>query len=204
MKKVSMSGSLRENVGKKDAMNLRRKGNVPCVLYGGKEQVHFIMDEKSLTKILNTPDVYIVNITIDGKEYDTIIQEVQNHPVTDRVLHIDFLQVLPEKPVIIAVPVITSGVPKGVLRGGKLIKKVRKVKIKGVVKDLPDFINIEVSGLDIGQSIKISDLKQENLLFLDSPNNVVVTIRSARTVVEETPAGEAAAEAGAADSEKKE
>lgn len=203
MKTVSLSGSLRGNVGKKDAKLQRREGKIPCVLYGGKEQIHFVADEKAFSKILYTPEVNLISLTIDGKDYLTIFQEIQFHPVTDKLLHVDFLEVLPEKPVVIAVPVKVEGTSPGVLRGGRLEKKMRKIKVKALSKDLPDNIVVNISSLEIGDSIKISDLKIDNVTFLDAANMVIVGVRTARQVVEEAaPGAEAAAEG--AEGEKKE
>jgi len=206
MKTVSLSGSLRESVGKKDARKHRREGNVPCVMYGGEKQIHFVAGEKSLGKILNTPVVSIIKLTLGDQEYQAIFQDVQYHPVTDHLLHIDFLQINPDKPVTIGVPFKLEGVPEGVLKGGKLAKKMRKLKVKALAKDLPDHIDIGISHLDIGQSVKVSDLVMENVTFLDSPSSVIVGVRTARAVVEETPAGEegAPAEGAAEEGEKKE
>ena len=208
MKTVSLSGSPRENVGKKDAKRNRREGKVLCVLYGGKEQVHFVVEEKPLKKIVYTPEVYIVSLDIEGKVHDTILQDVQYHPVTDNFLHVDFLEIIPEKPVIISVPVRTEGTPEGVLKGGKFISKMRKLKIRALVKDLPDFVLINTSKLDIGDSVKVMDVKLDNVTFLDSPNSVIVGVRTARAVVEEAapgaPGAEGAAEASAEGGEKKE
>ena len=204
MKTVSLSGSLRGSVGKKDAKLQRRVGKIPCVMYGGKEQIHFVADEKSFSKILFTPEVNIIRINIDGKDYDTIYQEIQFHPVTDKLLHVDFLQLIPDKPVVIAIPVKSEGVSPGVLKGGRLEKKLRKVKIKALANDLPDFIMINISSMDIGDSVKISDLKIEGVTFLDAPNNVVIAVRTARQVVEEVVPGAEAAAEGAEGAEKKE
>jgi large subunit ribosomal protein L25 len=203
MKTVSLSGSLRGNVGKKDAKLQRRAGKVPCVLYGGSEQIHFVADDKAFSKILFTPEVNIIRITIDGKDYDSIYQEIQFHPVTDKLLHVDFLQVLPDKPVVIAIPVRIEGTSPGVLRGGRLEKKMRKLKIRALQKDLPDYVTVDISTLEIGDTVKIGDLKVENVTFLDASNNVVVAVRTARQVVEETAAGAEGAE-GAEAGEKKE
>ena len=194
MKTVSLSGSRRENVGKKDAKKHRREGKIPCVMYGGKDQLHFIADEKPFKKLLFTPEVFIIRLNVDGTEHNTIIQDVQYHPVTDKILHVDFLEILPDKPVTIAIPVKSEGTPTGVLKGGKFITKMRKLKIKALAKDLPDFIMLNTDHLDIGDSIKVSDVKLENVIFLDSPNNIIVGVRTARTVVEEVPAAEAAVE----------
>ncbi|HSN49892.1 MAG TPA: 50S ribosomal protein L25, partial [Bacteroidales bacterium] len=155
MKTVSLSGSLRENVGKKDAKKHRKEGSVPCVMYGAGKQYHFVADDKAFRKLIFTPEVYIVKVLLEGKEYNTIIQEIQYHPVTDNILHIDFLEIIPGKPVTIAVPVKLEGTAPGILKGGKLDKKSRKLLIKAQMEDLPDFITISIDPLDIGQSIKV-------------------------------------------------
>jgi len=204
MKTVSLSGSLRENVGKKDAKKNRREGKVPCVLYGGKDQIHFVAEEKALIKILHTPHAYIVKLDVGGQAYDGVIQDVQYHPVTDRLLHVDFLLVIPEKPVTIGVPIVLTGVAPGVLRGGRLIKKMRKLTIKALAKDLPDDITVSIETLEIGDSVKVSDLTLENVSFLDAPSAVIVGVRTARTVVEEAvPGAEGAAAEGAAEEGEK-
>jgi large subunit ribosomal protein L25 len=199
MKTVSLSGSLRENVGKKDAKMHRREHKVPCVLYGGKEQVHFVADEKVLIKIMHTPVSYIINLNVGDSVRDCIIQDVQYHPVTDRMLHVDFLQILPEKPVTIGVPIRVIGTAPGVLRGGRLIRKMRRLVVKAKVEDLPDEIVVTIDNLEIGDSVKVSDLKEEKLLFLDPASSVIVGVRTARAVVEEVvPGAEGAAAAPAA------
>jgi len=188
MKTVSLSGSPRENVGKKDAKKHRKEGNIPCVMYGGKEQIHFVASDKAFRKLIFTPEVYIVNLDIAGKTYNTVIQEVQYHPVSDNILHVDFLEIQPEKPVNIGVPVKIIGTAPGVLKGGKLILKTRKLKVMALMQHLPDEITVSIDPLDIGDSVKVKDLAIENLTFMDSPNTVIVGVRTARVLVEETPA----------------
>jgi large subunit ribosomal protein L25 len=188
MKTVSLSGSLRENVGKKDAKKHRKEGNVPCVMYGGKEQIHFVASDKAFRKLIFTPEVCIVNLDIAGKTYNTVIQDVQYHPVTDTLLHIDFLEIQPEKPVNIGVPVKVIGTAPGVLKGGKLILKTRKLKIQALMQNLPDEITVSIDPLDIGDSVKVKDLAVENITFMDSPNTIIIGVRTARVLVEETPA----------------
>ena len=197
MKTVSLSGSLRENVGKKDAKKHRVEGKIPCVLYGGKEQIHFVVDDKLFRKIIFTPEVYLVKLEIRGTHHDTIIQDVQYHPVTDRILHADFLELPADKPVTIAIPVKIEGTAPGVLKGGRFIFKMRKLKIKAMAKDLPDYIMIGIDTLEIGDSIKVSDIKRDDVTFLDPPNSVIVGVRTARAVIEEVPAGEVVTEEGA-------
>ncbi|MCD6113104.1 MAG: 50S ribosomal protein L25/general stress protein Ctc [Bacteroidales bacterium] len=192
MKTVSLSGSLRENVGKKDAKKNRKQGKIPCVLYGGEKQIHFTIEEKILKKIIFTPNVYLLNITIEDKNYNAILQDIQYHPVTDNIYHADFLEILPGKPIIIKVPVKIEGSAKGILAGGRLINKIRKLKVKALAENLPDFIKIDITDLNIGDSIKVKDLQFENLEFLDAANAIVVGVRTTRSVVAETetPEGE--------------
>lgn len=200
MKTVSLSGSLRESVGKKDAKKHRREGNIPCVLYGGKEQVAFVLSEQDFNKLIFTAEVFLVDIDIAGKKHHAILQDVQYHPVTDKVLHADFLEVTEKKPITIKVPVEFFGNVPGVMAGGRLIKKMRKVIVKGLASDMPDAIKVDMSGLNIGDNIKIKDLKSDNLTFLDHENAVVVLVKTARGIEEiegeeEEEEGEEGAEA---------
>lgn len=188
MKTVSLSGSLRGNVGKKDAKAQRVAGKVPCVIYGGKEQIHFSTDEVNFKPILYSPSSFLVNVNVDGKEYLTILQDVQSHPVTDHLLHVDFMEIDEKKPVAIAVPITISGTSPGVLRGGKLIKKFRKLKVKALIEHLPDEVEISISNLDLNQSIKVADVKMENVEFLDLKSSVVLTVQTTRNVEPAAPA----------------
>lgn len=184
MKQVSLSGSLRENVGKKDAKKNRREGNVLCVLYGGKDQVHFVMPKLEFDKLIFTRDSYLVNLDIDGKSYQAVLQDVQYHPVTDIVLHADFLLVVKDKPITTAIPVNFEGNVPGVMAGGRLVKKMYKVIVRGMIDDMPDFITVDMSNLKIGQSVKINDLKLENLECQANGNSVIVMVKTARAVVD--------------------
>ncbi len=185
MKKVSLSGSLRENVGKKDAKKHRREGNIPCVIYGGEKQIHFVTNEIKFDKIIFTPDVFIITISIDGKEYKTILQEVQYHPVTDKVLHADFLELTSGKDVTIGIPVHLTGSSVGVLAGGQLIKKMHKIRLRGLVDDMPDKVEVDITNLSIGNSVKIKDLDFESISVMEPNNAVVVLVKMSRNVTEE-------------------
>ncbi len=180
MKTVSMSGALRAHVGKKDAKKHRKEGKVPCVLYGGKEQIHFTIEEKAFAKIIFTPEIYILKLNLDGKEYNAILQDIQYHPVSDKVLHADFLELIPGKPFIIGIPVILKGTPPGVIGGGKLHKKLRKLTVKGLADDIPEDITIDIGKMEIGDSVQVKDLKIDNLELLDIPNSVVVSVKTSR------------------------
>lgn len=180
MKTVSLSGAPRVHVGKKDAKLNRKEGKVPCVIYGGKEQIHFTLPELSFNKILFTPEVYIVEIDVDGKKYKTILQDVQYHPVSDKVLHADFLEIIEGKKLIVALPVKFSGIAPGVTKGGKLMVKYRKLRVKGEIDKMPEFIEVGISNLEIGQSVKVRDINLDGLTVVDTPNAVIVQVKMAR------------------------
>jgi large subunit ribosomal protein L25 len=184
MKKVSLSGSPRENVGKKDAKKVRREGNIPCVIYGGKEQIHFVAKYQEFEKLVFSPDVFLVIIDIDGNAYQTILQEVQYHPVTDKILHADFMEVSDAKPIIVGMPVHLVGDSPGVMAGGQMIKKMHRIRVRGLVTDMPDFVQVDISKLMIGGSVKVKDLEMEKLSFLDPGNSVIVRVKTARTASE--------------------
>jgi large subunit ribosomal protein L25 len=185
MKTVSISGSPRANVGKKDARALRREGKVPCVLYGGKEQVSFFVPEKDFKKLVYSPDVHLVNLDVSGKKFDAVMQEIQFHPVTDKISHIDFLEVVPGKPVIMDIPVKCKGIPAGVKEGGKLQQKMRTIKVRGLIEKMPPAIELEVTKMNLGDVIKVNDLKYDGLTFIAQPEVTVVAVRFTRQVVEE-------------------
>ena len=191
MKTVSLSGSLRENVGKKDAKALRRAEMVPCVMYGaGQEQIHFATEAKNFKKILFTPECYIINFTINGKTYSTILQEAQYHPVTDNVMHADFLIVNENNPITVVLPIALEGTPAGVMRGGKMKQGIKKIKVTGLIKDLPDYVRINISGLNINEAIKVKDLSIENVTPVTPGYTVIVAVNTARGVVAEEEAAE--------------
>lgn len=185
MKSVSLSGSPRENVGKKDAKSLRQKGLVPCVIYGGKEQTHFFMDEREFSKILFTPETYIVKLVIGDKEVNTFLQDIQYHPVSDKVLHADFLEFESDKAVKVSIPVKTAGVSPGILKGGSMKIVMRKLAVKALVENIPDYVEIDISKLDIGDTFKVKDLSLDNIEFLDRQNNVIVAIKVTRVAVDD-------------------
>jgi large subunit ribosomal protein L25 len=168
------------------------------VLYGGKEQVPFVLKELDFDKLIFTPEVFLINLDIDGKSYVAILQDVQYHPVTDKVLHADFLEVNESKPIIIGLPVEFYGNVPGVIAGGRLIKKMRKLIVKGLINDMPDKIEVDMSNMHIGDNIKVSDLAEDKLQFLDHPSAVVVLVKTARAIIdiedEEEEEGEEGAE----------
>ena len=181
MKTVSMSGSLRENVGKKDTKALRKAEMVPCVMYGaGEEQVHFATEAKNFKKILFTPETYVIDFDINGKVYKTILQDVQYHPVKDNVLHADFLIVKEDKPITVNLPIALEGSAAGVMRGGKPKKGVKKVKVCGLIKDVPDYIKVNISNVNINEAIKVKDLNIENVTPITPDYTVIFAVNMAR------------------------
>lgn len=187
-----MSGSLRENVGKKDAKMNRKNGKVPCVLYGGKDQIHFLANEKDFKDIIFTPEVCFIDLDINGKQYKATLQDVQYHPVSDNILHVDFLQIIDDKPIIMSVPIKVVGTSPGVLRGGKLVVKMRKLKVKGLASVLPDDVKIDISPLEIDDYVKVNNLSVKGVEFLNVPTSIVVIIKPTRGV--EDPAATAETE----------
>jgi large subunit ribosomal protein L25 len=186
MKSVSMSGSLRENVGKKDAKAQRVAGKVPCVLYGGEKQYQFVMDEVAFRHLLYTPEVKYAELTVGDKTCNAIVQATQFHPITDKLLHVDFLEIT-NKPITIDIPVKITGTSPGVLRGGKLSKKVRKLKVRGLLEHIPEYIPVDISGLDILDSIKVGDIAIENIQFLENAGMIVASILTTRNVETSAP-----------------
>lgn len=175
-----MSGSSRTNVGKKDTKALRVQGLVPCVLYGGEQQVHFSVNESAFKPLLFTPDVHTVEIEIDGKKTNAILQDVQFHAINDKLLHADFLEIKEGKPVNIAIPVRATGNSVGVRAGGKLQIKLRKLKVRAMLNDLPDAIEVDISKLEIGMGVKVNQLEIAGVTFLDSPNIEVLGVGATR------------------------
>ena len=194
MKTISISGSVRENLGKTGAKEARLNDLVPCVMYGAGNQVHFTMDQKSFDKIIYTSDVYNVVITIDGKEYSTFLKASQFHPVTDKPVHADFLILEDGQPVTVALPISLEGSSIGVKNGGKLQTPMRKVKVKGLLANIPENVAVNIDGLKIGESVKVGTMNVDGLEFLDPASNVVVAVKTARGAVDEEAEGEEVAE----------
>lgn len=176
MKSVSISGSPRENVGKKDARAQRNQGMIPCVIYGGKEQKLFVVDERQFKDLLYTPEVKYAEVNINGDVRKAIVQEVQFHAITDKLLHVDFLEVVDGKPITIELPFKIKGTSPGVLKGGLLKKRVRKLKVRGLLENVPEEITADISPLDINDMMKIGDLHIDNLEIVDNPNKVILQV----------------------------
>lgn len=197
MKSIDIKGSKRADISKQEVKGLREAEKVPCVIYGGKEPVHFSADASSFKDLIYTPSAHLVNLDVDGTTFKSVLKEVQYHPVTDAIIHVDFLEISDSKPVTISVPVKFTGASEGVKQGGKLVAKMRKLKIQALPSKLPDDITIDITDLKIGGSVRVRDMKHDGVTFLDSENNVIVGIRITRNVAAEADAAPAAGAAPA-------
>lgn len=197
MKSITINGSKRESVGKVSTKALRNAGKVPCVLYGGDKPVHFSAEEKAFKNLVYTPNVYTASIELDGEKYGAILQDIQFHPVTDRILHVDFYQLIDDKEVTMNIPVRLTGTSPGVLNGGSLRFTNRKLKIKAIPANLPDFVTVDISHLKIGNKVFVTELKNDEYTFMHPDNTVVVQVRTSRNAVAD--AIEEGDEAAAAD-----
>ena len=184
MKSITINGSKRESVGKKATRALRNAGQVPCVLYGGDQTMHFSAPELAFSKLVYTPNAHTVVIAIEGGEtYDAVLQDIQFHPVTDRILHIDFYRLFEDKEIAMNIPVHIIGTSKGVLNGGILRRNRRKLRIKALPKNLPDFLEADITPLKIGDKLFVTELEGEGYTILHSDNTVVCQIKTARAVI---------------------
>ncbi len=183
MKKAQLSGSLRSNVGKKDAASLRNAGMVPCVIYGQGTQTHFAVKRTELDKIVYSPEVFQVELDLDGKKVTGIIQELQQHPTKDTIQHVDFLELSDSKKVRVKLPVRLTGSARGVLAGGKLMTVFRNLQCVGLPGDLPDAITLDIAKLKIGMSIRVKNIEIPGVTILDPANAVVVSVKMARGAV---------------------
>ena len=182
MKSIKINGSKRESVGKSSTKVLRNAGKVPCVVYGGEKPVHFSADEISFSKLIYTPNAHMVAISFDGKsEINAIIQDIQFHPVSEKILHIDFLQLFESKEVTMTIPVKYEGNAPGVRNeGGILSKNKRKLSVRALPKDLPDYIKADISNLNLNDNITISDVSDDSFKFLHPDNMVVCQVKMSR------------------------
>ncbi|MBR4491996.1 MAG: 50S ribosomal protein L25 [Bacteroidales bacterium] len=193
MKAVSISGSVRQNVGKKDAKAMRKQGLVPGVLYGGEQQIPFLVKEMDMNALIYTPEVKYAELNLEGKTYPATIQELQFHPVTGKLLHVDLLEAVPTRPVTIAIPVKIVGTAPGVLRGGKLAKKARKLKVRGALENIPECVTVDISNMDILDTIRAGQIQIDNVEVVDVPSTIIVAVLSSRNVTETATEEETAA-----------
>ncbi len=193
MKTLNITGSTRTKVGKKDSADLRRSEMIPCVLYGGKEPIHFAAPEKEFRHLVYTPDIHSVKIDVGGTQYNAVMKDIQFHKVNDKIIHVDFLEVTPGRIITMDIPVKTEGAAPGVRAGGKLLKKLRSLTAKGSIENFSEAIIVNVEKLEIGDSIRVKDIKLNGIEFLNSPNATVLAVRVTRNVEAEAPAAGAAA-----------
>ncbi|MUU79381.1 50S ribosomal protein L25/general stress protein Ctc [Winogradskyella endarachnes] len=184
MKSITINGSQRESVGKKATKALRNAGQVPCVLYGGDKPFHFSAPELAFSKLVYTANAHTVVIALDnGEEFNAVMQDIQFHPVTDRIIHIDFYQIFENKAITMEIPVRTVGSSRGVMNGGNLRVPYRKLKVKAIPSKLPDFIEVDITPLKIGNKLYITELQNEDYSFLHPDNTVVCQVRRSRLAV---------------------
>ena len=201
MKSITIEGSERESVGKKATKALRDAGMVPCVIYGGSQPVHFAADERAFKNLVYTPNAHTVEVVLAGKKYNAILQDIQFHPVSDRINHIDFFQLSDDKEIIMEVPVKVTGTSPGVLLGGVLRLNQRRLKVKALPKHLPDFVEANISELQMGNKLYVTKIETNNFKLMHPENTVVCQVRISRAAMK--AAQEAAkAEKGAAKKKK--
>jgi large subunit ribosomal protein L25 len=191
MKTFKIKGTARQAVGKKDSKQLRTQDLVPCVLYGGEKVIHFQAHENEFRKVIYTPNVYQIELDIEGQIFQAFMQASQFHPVTDKLLHIDFLEIRENVPVRLEIPVRLDGYAKGIQQGGRLKSNLRTLKAKGFPKDFPDEIVIDVTNLNLSESVRVEDIKVKGIEILNAksvPVATVVVTRAARAAMTETPA----------------
>tara|TARA_B110000046_G_C12904421_1_gene360038 strand:+ start:310 stop:945 length:636 start_codon:yes stop_codon:yes gene_type:complete len=206
MKTIEINGHLREALGSKSAKELRREGHVPCVVYGGGENVHFHADERELNKLVYTPDVFLINLKLGDKKVQVVLREAQYHPVSDKTLHMDFIEVVSGKAVALKLPVALTGNSVGVKNGGVLRRNAKALYVKGIVDTLPDTISIDITKMKIGSTIKVGDVSIPGVEMLEAANRVIVAVKTSRKAIadEEAEEAEGAAEGEAASEESSE
>ncbi len=180
MKSFKLSGEARQNLGKKATKEVRRSETIPCVLYGGAENTHFTVTESDVRKLIYSPEVFIVDLAVGKVNTKAVMKELQFHPVSDKVLHIDFLEVSDNKPIVVELPVKLTGLAEGVRAGGKLSLEMRKLKVKGLYSDLPENITLDVTNLGLGKSIQVGKLSFDKFELLNTKNAVVAQVKLTR------------------------
>ena len=181
MKSFDLKGTSRTEVGKKSTNELRKNNGIPCVLYGiEKEAKAFAVTTDAVRKLVYTPDIHVVNLTIDGVECKAVLKDIQFHPVKDTILHMDFLQIVEDKAIVMEVPTILTGLAAGVKLGGKLQQAIRKIKVKAVYANIPEKLTVDVTELALGKSIKVGDLSFEGLELVTPAQTVVCSVAATR------------------------
>ncbi len=198
MKTLEIKGSLRTDLGKKSSKITRKEGNVPCVIYGKEKNVHFHTHENNFKNLVYTPDAHIVNLNLDGKEYKVVLQDIQFHPVTDKITHVDFIEIFDKKPIVISLPIRVTGDSVGVKAGGKLRIKKRHLKVRGLATDIPEFLPIDITDVKIHHSVKVGDLSYDKIELIDPGITTILSVATSRVVQKEEGEGAESAEGAAA------
>jgi large subunit ribosomal protein L25 len=201
MKSITINGSKRESVGKKSTKALRNAGQVPCVIYGGGNPIHFSAEELAFSKLVYTPNAHTVVIALGSDTLNAVLQDIQFHPVTDRILHVDFYQLYDDKEIAMDIPVHVIGKSLGVANGGSLRRNKRKLRVKALPSNLPDFIEADVTPLKIGGKLYITELENESYKFLHPDNTVVCQVKRSRVSIDELEEEEEENAEGAAPAE---
>ena len=197
MKSITIKGSERESVGKKATKAVRDAGMVPCVIYGGNQPVHFVADERAFKDLVYTPNAHTVVVELNGTSYNVIMQDIQFHPVSDKILHIDFFQLSDDKEIIMEVPVKITGTSPGVLLGGVLRLNQRRLKVKALPKNLPDFVEANISELQMGNKLYVTKLEVNNFKLMHPDNTVVCQVKISRAAMKAAQEAAKAAKAPA-------
>ena len=201
MKSVEIQGNERTYFGSKYAQLERKAGNVPCVIYGGEAPIHFSAPTLAFKGLVYTAEAKTAKVTVGGSTVEAVIQDLQFHPVTDQLMHIDFIQLVEGKPVTMDIPVVLHGQARGVLNGGKLKSVLRKLSVRAVPGKLPESVDLDINDLRIGKSIRVSDVKSEGFEILNASTAVIVTVKKARGAVDEDEDEEGAEEGAEATAE---
>ena len=198
MKEFNVSGQKRNDLGKKASKLARKEGLIPCNIYGEKKDENgnpvalaFVCPMSELRKVVYTPHIYVVNLNIDGEEHKAVMKELQFHPVTDKLLHVDFYEITEEKPIVMEVPIQLNGLAEGVKAGGKLAASVRSLKVRAPYTQIPEVLNIDVTHLGLGKVIKVAELKFEGLELVTSPSVVVCQVKMTRAAASAAAAAKA-------------
>jgi len=200
MKTVEIKGFFRTELGKKSSKEIRKSLNVPCVIYGKEKNIHFYAHENSFKNLVYTPEAHLVKLLIEDKEFNVVLKDMQFHPVKDNILHADFVEIFENKPLVINIPIKVTGDSAGVIAGGKLSIKRRSLKVKGLAKDLPEVLPIDITELKIHEGVKVGELSFDKIELLDPKKSMVLTIATSRVAqkTDEEILAETTAEAAAA------
>lgn len=182
MKTIAISGSPRENVGKRDAKELRYEGKVPAVLYGGATQTHFAVDVAELKPLIYTAEVNFVDLDVAGVKTQAVLKDIQFHPLTEQILHVDFYEVNAEKPLVVEIPVKLTGTSPGVKMGGKLVQKLRKLRVRAIPASIPEYVEVSIEPLEVGKSVRVRDLSFENFVITNVPEDTIVSVTTSRAL----------------------